>query len=224
MISSSFAYDQLVKYSYEIPNEYLSGPMVIFILAYVAIYSDSFIFGKATSSHFFRIAFFKVSQELLFLSSFSSEQLPFQRSSFFRTVTFSQHISQNSYFFRVKLLSRNHTLRIGNSLVQLPFGTPSHRRHLHKSYFFEADSSAQHQLFFKKKRFWKKLLFQKSNIPHNLLFLESYLFNVFIINRYLLQQLHFRNTTFLQHTQRNTISQVPFFCTVTLPINQSLTE
>ena len=89
MISSSVAYDQPVKYSYEIPYEYLSGPMVIFILAYVAIYSDSFIFGKATSSHFFRIAFFKVSQELLFLSSF-----------FFRAASFLEELLfQNSHFF-----------------------------------------------------------------------------------------------------------------------------
>ena len=89
MISSSVAYDQPVKYSYEIPNEYLSGSMAIFILAYVAIYSDSFIFGKATSSHFFRIAFFKVSQELLFLSSF-----------FFRAAAFLEELLfQNSHFF-----------------------------------------------------------------------------------------------------------------------------
>ena len=83
-----------------------------------------------------------------------SEQLFLQSScffwgaSFFRTVTFSQHCYfQNNYFFRATLLPRNHTLRIGKSLVQLPFGTASHRIYLQRSYFFEADSSAQHQLF-----------------------------------------------------------------------------
>ena len=85
------------------------------------------------------------------------------RRSFFRTVTFSQHISQNSYFFRAKLLPRNHTLRIGNSHVQLPFGTATHRRYLQKSYFFEADSSPQHQVFQKSKSLEKATFSEKQD-------------------------------------------------------------
>ena len=94
--------------------------MAISLLAYVVIFSDSFIFEKASSSHFFRENFFKVTQELLFRSSSSFraaaffEELLFQNSHFFSTFFF-----QNSYFFRAKLLPSNHILRIGNS-EQLP--------------------------------------------------------------------------------------------------------
>ena len=89
-------YSRSVKYWYEIPNKYLSGSMAISLLAYVAIFSDSFIFGKATFSQFLRVTFLKVSQELLFWSSFLLEQLSFEqmlflRSPFFKTVTFFQH-------------------------------------------------------------------------------------------------------------------------------------
>ena len=130
---------------------------------HIAIFSDSFIFGKATSSQFLRVTFFKVSQELLFRSSsfFRAdaffEELLFQNSHFFPAF-----FSQNIYLFRAKLLPRNQTLRTGNSLVQLPFRTATHRRHLQKSYFFEADSSAQHQLFQKKQDFEKGYFFRKA--------------------------------------------------------------
>ena len=63
--------------------------MAISLLAYVAIFSDSFVFGKATSSQFLRVNFFKVSQDLLFRSS-----------SFFRAdVFFEELLFQNSHFF-----------------------------------------------------------------------------------------------------------------------------
>ena len=89
MISSSAVYCDPVKYSYEISNGYLSGSMAISLLAYVAIFSGSFIFGKVTSSNFFRANFFKVSRELVFRSS-----------SFFRAAAFFQEILfQNSHFF-----------------------------------------------------------------------------------------------------------------------------
>ena len=74
------------------------------------------------------------------------EELLFQNNYFFSAIFF-----QNSYFFRTKLLPTNHTLKIGNSLVQLPVGTVRNRRYLQKRYFFEADSIAQHQLFQKSK-------------------------------------------------------------------------
>ena len=174
--------------------------MAISFLAYVAIFSDSFIFGKATSSQFLRVTFFKVSQELLFRSSSFFRADAFFEELLFQTVTFFQHFfPQNIYLLRAKLLPKNQTLRTGNSLMQLPFRTATHRRHLQKSYFFKADFSAQHQLFQKKVRFWKRLLFQKSKILHYLLFSESYFFNVFFINRYILYPLHFQKSFFLQH-------------------------
>ena len=162
MISSSVVYGHSTKYSYEILHEYLSL-MVISLLAYVAIFSDSFIFGKATSSHFFRVTFFKLPQELLFQTSFFFWGA-FSEQSLFLCIFF---LFQNSCFFRAKLLPRNHTLRIGNSLVQLPFGTDTYRRYLQKSYFFEADSSAQHQ-FFQKSKILEKATFsekQYSTLP-----------------------------------------------------------
>ena len=100
MISSSVVYSHPVKYSYEIRNEYLSGSMAISLLAYVAIFSGSFIFGKATSSHFFIATFFEVSQGYFFGAALTSEQLLFLRSSFFRTVTSSQH-----FFFGIATFS-----------------------------------------------------------------------------------------------------------------------
>ena len=45
------------------------------------------------------------------------------RSSFFRTVIFSQLFFQNSFFFRVKILQSSHSLRIGSYLRRLFFGT-----------------------------------------------------------------------------------------------------
>ena len=71
--------------------------MAISLLVYVSILSDSFIFGKTTSSQFFRVTFLKVSQELLFGAALSSEQLSFLRSSFF----------QNSHFFPAFFFQNN---------------------------------------------------------------------------------------------------------------------
>ena len=144
MISSSVVYGHPVKYSYEIPNKFLSE----------SITRCCNIFGQF---YLRKSYFFTLFQSNLFQSITTvifSEQLLLQNSCFFwgapfsRTVTFSQHcFFQNSYFFRVKLLPRNHPLRTGNYLVQLPFGTATHKIYLQKSYFLEADSSAQHQLF-----------------------------------------------------------------------------
>ena len=139
--------------------------MAVSLLAYVAIFSDSFIFGKATSSQFLRVTFFKVSQELvlrsssLFRADAFYEELHFQNSHFFPAF-----FSNNIYLFIAKLLPRNQTLRTENSLVQLPFRTATQRRHLQKSYFFEADSSAQYQLFQKKQDFEKDYYFRKARL------------------------------------------------------------
>ena len=96
----------------------------------------------------------KYSYEILRAASFFEI---FRNSHFFSAFFF---LFQNSCFFRAKLLPRNHTSRIGNSLAQLPFGTDTYRRYLQKSYFFEADSSAQHQ-FFQKSKILEKATFSE---------------------------------------------------------------
>ena len=47
-------------------------------------------------------------------------------------------------------------------------------KNLKKSYFFKAGTYLHSTNFFRKATFWKKIIFQKSNIPHNLLFLEGF--------------------------------------------------
>ena len=94
-----------------------------------------------------------------------SEQLVLQSSSFFeevlfRTVTFSQDLFfRTATFFRPKLLPSNHILRIRNFLAQLPFETATYRRAA-----FSKQILLHNKNFFKKVKFWKNLLFQKSNI------------------------------------------------------------
>ena len=143
MISSSVVYGHPAKYSYDILNEFLSGSMARCCNIFGQFYSrKSYLF--TSQSNMFQSITTAIFSEQLFLHS----SCIFWGAPFFTTVTFSQHcFFQNSYFFRAKLLPRNHTLRIGNSLVQLPFGTATHRIYLQKSYFLEADSSAQDQLF-----------------------------------------------------------------------------
>ena len=83
LIFLEFFYILRVKYSYEIHKQDQ------WQFSFSHIFSDSFIFGKATSSKFFRVTFFKVSRELLFWSS-----------SFFRAAAFFEEILfQNSHFF-----------------------------------------------------------------------------------------------------------------------------
>ena len=164
--------------------------MAISLLVYVSILSDSFIFGKTTSSQFFRVTFLKVSQELLFRSSSF-----FRAADFFEELLFSeQSLFPSIFFFRIIL----YLLVQGDTSTEKPnfenrkfFGAvtiqnsypqkTSTEELLFPSRFFCTTST-----FSKKARFLKKLLFQKSKVPHYLLFLESYLFNAFFINHYLL--------------------------------------
>ena len=105
-----------------------------------------------------------------------SEQLVLQDSFFFeevlsRTVTFSPHsFFRTATFFRPKLLPSNHILRIRNFLAQLPFETATYIRAT-----FSKQILLHNKNFFRKAKFWKKLLFQKSNIVYYLFFLEGYL-------------------------------------------------
>ena len=121
-------------YSYEIPNEYLSGwrnlsGKIISIKCFFfffsnghfpsRIFSDSyqyiFIFGEATSPHFFIVTTSR--QQLLFRSGYFFWAAAFFRCSFFRTVTSQYLFFQNSYFFQGEQppLQSSHFLRIGSS-------------------------------------------------------------------------------------------------------------
>ena len=154
------------------------------------------IFGQL---YFWKIYFFtvfsKYHKSYFFGAALSSEQMTFLRSSFIKTVTFSiifspEHLLVQSETSTQKTYLENRKF----------FSAVNHRRHLQKSYFFEAGSSAQHQLFQKKARFWKRLLFQKSEIPHYLLFLESYLLISFSSIATFYSSYIFRRASFLQHT------------------------
>ena len=155
----------------------------------------------ATSSKFLRVSFFKVSQELLVPSSsfFRAdaffEELLFQNSHFFPAF-----FPQNIYLFRANLLPRNQSLRAGNSLLQLPFRTATHRRHLQKSYFFEADSSAQHQLFQKKQDFEKGYFFRKVKFRISYFFGRATFLMTFLLIATFYSSYIYRRTSFLQHT------------------------
>ena len=84
------------------------------------VFQNNFIFGGATSLHFFRVT--TSTKQLHFRSSYFFKAAAF--FSFFRTVTFSQQLFfQNSFFFRAKILQSSHFLRIRSPLCQLLFGT-----------------------------------------------------------------------------------------------------
>ena len=127
MISSKVSFGYPDKYSYEIPNEYLSGwrnfsGKIIVIKPFshmLRLFQDSFIFREATSSHFI-----SVTTSAHFPSNNFFRAAAFLRSSFFRTATSSQQLLfQNTYFFRAKLLPSSYLLIKESSLGQLVFGT-----------------------------------------------------------------------------------------------------
>ena len=93
MIFSSVVYGHPVKYSYEIPNEFLSG-----LIARRCNISEQFNLRKNyffTLLHTFRVSCFNVSQQLFFRNSSFFRAVAFLRSSFF----------QNSHFFSALLFS-----------------------------------------------------------------------------------------------------------------------
>ena len=190
------------------------------------LFQDSFIFGEATSSHFFRVT--TSMQQLLSRSSYFFRTAAFLRSSFFRTVTFSQLLFQNSFFFRAKLLQNSHFLRIGRYLGHLLFETAIFggrivykKRYLQKSYFFKAGISA-HQLF------QESYILEKANnsdkqyslIPTfsgELPFQSGHFFR----RRYLLQHLPFQKTWLFTRyflLRKVNISQLRLLSTATLLI------
>ena len=172
--------------------------MTISLPSYLATFSDSFIFGEATSSQLFRVT--TSTQQLLFWSScfFRTAtlfgELLFQNSHFFR----NSYFFQNSYFFRAELLPSCHFLRIGSSLGQLLFRTAtflveelfrtkiSTEELLFRSRYFCTASTFQKSYILEKANFSKK---QYSTLPtffYNIIFQYSnYFTDVLSFRRYI---------------------------------------
>ena len=125
-------------------------------------------------SHFLAVIIF--SEYLIFRNETSTEQPLCENRKFFREVTFG-----NSYFFGEVIAQNKHICRRAPSI--------------------EAGTSVQHQLF-QKGYIFKKLFFQKRNIPHYLLFLESYLFREATFSKDITfySSNLFRRASFSQHT------------------------
>ena len=80
------------------------------------IFQDSFIFGEAATSHFFRVT--TVTQHLLFRSSSF-----FWAAVFFEELLFQKSLFRNGHFSRAKLLPSSHFLRMWSYFGKLLLGT-----------------------------------------------------------------------------------------------------
>ena len=134
----------------------------------------------------FRTALFSEKLPLLQSNYFDTtvtflEQLFFQGICFFLTSSFFQnnHFFAAAIFFRIATFSEWNFYRTATTWVQdvlygsyfseqLPFWRRNclDWRYLQKSYFFEAVTSAKHQLFQKSYILEKKRIFQKTNMRH----------------------------------------------------------
>ena len=161
MVSSLVVYDHPVKYSYEIPNNAYQGPLK-FLFWHMLQYFR-LAFGKATSSHFFRVTVFKVSQELICRCSGAAaffEELLFQNRHFFPAFFFSEQLLfhsetsiqkpniENRKFFSAVTFRNSYPQKI--STEELLFRsrffctapTFSKKQSFRKSYFSEKRNSA----------------------------------------------------------------------------------
>ena len=145
------------------------------------LFQDGFIFGEATSSHFFKVT--TSAQQLFFRSSYFFRAATILRSSFFKTITFSQQLFfQNSYFYRAKLLPSSHFLRKSNSLWQLlcrnsyffveelvqnkdinSRATFSKQVLLHSINLFRTDTFSTKVLLQKRRYFFRTAILEKAN-------------------------------------------------------------
>ena len=108
MISSGHA----GKYSCEIPHKYLLELLGDFFSKWrflfshmLQLFQNSFIFGEATYSHFFRVT--TSTQQLLFRSSYF-----FRAAAFFEELLFQNcHFSRRNYFFRTATFSEQNFYR-----------------------------------------------------------------------------------------------------------------
>ena len=141
--------------------------MAISLPPYVATFSGQFYFWRSyfilfQSNYFdttvtFSDQLFLQGSCFFFWGALFSEQSLFSKQLFF----------QKSYFFGAKLLPSSYFLRIGSSLGQLLLAEELFRIKIsteelpfRSRYFCTASN------FIRKATFWKKLIFQKSNIPH----------------------------------------------------------
>ena len=121
-------------------------------------FQDCFIFGEATSSHFFRVT---STQKLLFGSSYFFRAATFLRSSFFRTVTFSQQLVfsesaeqpflENRKFFTGVTFWNSYPF--GGGIIQ--------NKDIQRKTAFSKQVLLHSINFFRKTRFWKILIVHK---------------------------------------------------------------
>ena len=160
--------------------------MSISLLAYVANFSGqlyfwrSYFFTRLQNNYFNATVNF--SEQVFLQSSCFFEELLFQYCYLCTAVNFSE-----SHFFRAKLLLSSHFLRIEGSLGQLLFGAGTF---LAEDFFRIKISTECHpfEAGCTTSTFSEEHNFGKSNIPHYLPFLESFLFGAatFFKRRYLL--------------------------------------
>ena len=179
---------------------------------------------KLLSSHFFIVipltlqllfrnnCFFRVSafyDELLFQNRHFSAAVIFSEQLFFQSeISTKQPSLENRKIFRVASFRNSYSATfLAKELFRIK---------IQKSYFFEAATSAQHQLFQKSCILEKKRFVQKSNIPHQPLFLESYLFSAASFSKDVIfySSYHFEKATFSQHT---VLDELPFYSYPSFP-------
>ena len=148
-------------------------------------------------------------QQLLSRSSYFFRTAAFLRSSSSRTVTFSQLLFQNSFFFQSKtsteqrLLANRKLFRAVNLRNSYLFGAGiAQKKEIYRSATFSKQVLLHSIIIFRKATYWKKLIIQKSNTLYYILFLESCLFRAVTFSKdatfysiYL-----FRRAAFLQDT------------------------
>ena len=125
------------------------------------LFQNSFIFGEPTYSHFFRVT--TSTQQLLFRSSYF-----FRAAAFFEALLFQNcHFSRTNYFFRIATFSEQNFYRAVTFWERRFFKAVTFRNsylfggEVQKSYFFQADTSAQYQLF------QESYILEKSNFLEN---------------------------------------------------------
>ena len=183
---------------------------------------DSFIFGEATSTHFFQVT---ISTQQLFSNCFWSSFF-FRAVAFFWGATFSeQALFCISYFFRIAtfqskrsteqalLENRNffRTVTFRNSYL---FGGEFVKnKDIYRSATFSKQVLPHTINFSWRATFWKKVIFQKSNIPHYLLLAESYLFRVANFSK---DTTFYSSYLFRKATIYNILFQKSYYFTATL--------
>ena len=183
--------------------------MAIFLLPYIATFSEQFYFWRSFFFTLFQSNYFDTtftfSEQLFLQSSCFFEELLFQNNHFF----LKQLSFQNSYFFKVKLVANSHLLRIESSSGQLLFRSATFLA----EELFRIKMSTE-ELFFRRRYFCTASFFsEKSDILEKANFSEKqysalptfsgelpFQSGYFFKRRYHLWQLSFQNSYILWHT------------------------